>query len=121
MTRQRLNTRRPNLTTEVAWRSPAGPDQKLIVTYGFDDDGKVREAFCAAFRATSDLVALANDACVMFSMLMQHGEELANVADAVGEDRPEGAASGPPSSLIGAIVRRALEIERERPIHSKQT
>jgi len=109
--RIRLNTRHPSVTTKIAWRSGVAGDQHLIVTYGLDERGRIKEAFCASFRAAGDVIALANDARILFSRLLQHGDDLLSIAKSLGEDRVEGAASGPPSSLVGAIARKAVEIE----------
>jgi hypothetical protein len=111
MARNELPPRRICVTTTVAWSSPAGPDQKLIVTYGLHMN-KVKEAFCAGFRAGTDICALANDACILFSRLLQYGDTLEELIRSMGENRQEGEKSGPPASLIGAIARKALEIEK---------
>lgn len=107
-----IPNRRPNLTSSVAW-SRGGPDQKLIVTFGFARDGSIREVFCAGFRADTDFCALVNDACIMMSWLLQLGVSLDAIVDMTGEDRSEGARSGPPSSIIGAIARCARDLSRE--------
>lgn len=109
-----LPSRRQSMTTTVVWSpSPGGPGQKLVVTFGFDDAGQLREAFCASFRAGSSLVALANDACILLSRLLQHGDSINVVSRSLGENREEGAALGPPSSLVGAIARKAVEVSDE--------
>lgn len=113
-TRQPLRDRRANVTQEVAWQSPSGPDTKLIVTYGLDRDGKVKEAFCAGFRAGTDICALANDACVMMSLLLQSGMDISQVSAACGENKPvedKTAEPGPPASLLGAIAREGTKVQ----------
>lgn len=112
MTRTAIKDRRANITTSIEWTSSNGPDVKLNVTYGMNDQGYIKEAFCAGFRAGTDVCALANDACIMMSLLLQHGVTIAHVADACGENRPEGATSGPPASLLGAIAREGVLIEK---------
>lgn len=107
-----LNDRRQNITTEVKWTTPSSIDQKLIVTYGLDRGGKVREAFCAGYRADTDLCALTNDACIMMSLLLQHGVSITEVAAACGQNTAEGETDGPPASLLGAIAREGVNIER---------
>lgn len=109
--RTKLPERRPCVTTHVAWNYPGFQDQKLIVTFGFGDNRKVREVFCASFRGYSEICAMANDACILLSRLLQHGEDIANIAAALSENRQEGAASGPPASMIGAICRAAAEMQ----------
>lgn len=111
MTRTPLPPRRAAYTTVVLWKCIGGPDHKLIVTCGFDAEHVLREAFCAGFRADTSLCALANDACILLSRLLQHGERIEDLASALIEDRPEGAPSGPPASIIGAIARAGVEIQ----------
>lgn len=111
MTRAQLNNRRVNVTANVAWHSPSGPDHKLIVTYGINPEGKIKEAFCAGFRASTDICALANDACILLSLLLQEGYALNVIAAKLGENRAEGATTGEPASLVGAIARKGVEIE----------
>jgi len=47
------------------------------------------------------------------SLLLQHGTTVADLARTLGESRQEGEQQGPPSSIIGAIVRRAIEVEKD--------
>lgn len=110
--RSKLEDRHYSVTTKIEWRRGEGPDHHLIITYGFNGKGRIKEAFCAAFRRDSDMVALANDACILLSRLLQFGDKLENIVPSLGEDRGEGQNAGPPSSLIGAIARKAIEIER---------
>jgi hypothetical protein len=112
--RTQLPNRRPGHTTRVAW-SPTrgGPDHSLIVTFGFDSQWRVREAFCAAFRGESGFVALANDACVVLSRLLQHGEDITDISAAMSENRGEGMPSGPPASILGAICRAGAAMQHE--------
>lgn len=113
-TRQPLRDRRANVTQAVAWQSPSGPDTKLIVTFGLDRQGKVKEAFCSGFRAGTDICALANDACVMMSLLLQSGMDIADVSAACGEDKPvedKTPGAGPPASLLGAIAREGIKVQ----------
>ena len=110
MTRTRLTTRHTSVTTNIHWTSPNGIDQKFVVTYGFDDKHQIREVFCAGFKAGTDLVAFANDACILLSRLLQHGEHLADISKTLGENRQEGQTQGPPASVLGAIVRKGMEL-----------
>lgn len=101
-----IANRRPNLTTVVQWTGSAGPDHKLIVTFGIERK-LVKEAFCAGFRSGTDVCALANDACIMMSLLLQHGVDISTIADACGQER-----EGQPSSLLGAIAREGVIIQK---------
>lgn len=61
--RQRLADRRPNETIKITWGGhTGGPDHKLLVTFGFNNAGQIKEAFIASFRAESSFCALVNDA-----------------------------------------------------------
>jgi hypothetical protein len=99
-----------NITTEVAWRSPSGHEENFMVTYGFNTDGRIKKAFGVGDRASNDICALANDACILLSLLIGR-YELSEIDGKLGEDR-QGEKSGPPASVIGAIVKNAIEIER---------
>lgn len=111
--RVRPPERRPGLTYEVAFAPPGHKDTKLIVTFGFwpDDEGRPRiiEAFCASFRADSQVCSMANDAMIMLSHLLQRGESIEMLAAAMGEDTT----AGKPLSIVGAILRKAVEVDRE--------
>lgn len=109
--RKELSTRRSNITETVRWDT-RGVDQKLIVTFGIVQ-GRVVEAFCSGFRASTDICALANDACILLSLLLQDGADIKELAPKLGEDRAEGASRGPPSSLIGAIVIAGARIQHD--------
>lgn len=111
MTRRLLPFRRDGLTVEVTFRSPSGTEQTFIVTYGFDRSA-VMECFCSSPKG--DMQAFINDSCIAMSLLLQHGMTMIQLAEAFGEDRPEGMRSGPPSSPLGAIARTGALIERER-------
>jgi hypothetical protein len=110
--RTRLRTRHASETTIVHWESSAGPSHKLIITFGFDRQGIIKEAFCASFKGHSEMCALANDACIILSKLLQHGESIADVSNSLGENRGEGDTHGPPASILGAIARKGAEVQQ---------
>ena len=113
MARNRLINRRPVITVKVKWTATGGPDHSILVSYGFDGDGKIMEAFVAAFRADSTFVALVNDACILYSQCLQYGASLEKLAESMAENRKEGESIGPPASMMGAIARKALEVQRD--------
>lgn len=113
MTRSELPSRRAARTVRLAWQSLAGVDHHVLVTFGFDADWKIKEAFVASYRAESGIIGLTNDACIFYSRLLQHGDTLEELVAATMEDRPEGAATGKPASLIGAVARKAVEVQKE--------
>lgn len=100
MTRAALPDRRQGIVRKVQW---AG--RTYHVGFGFDQYGQAREAFADARRTGTDMQALLSDACILLSLLAQHGMTFSEIAAALGENRVEGADVGPPSSVIGAIAR----------------
>lgn len=122
MTRERLTDRRPSITSKVRWEvSTIGKDgrlevvdTKLLVTFGYDEATRtIREAFCAGFRAETGVVALMNDAMILYSRLLQRGETVEELARSMSENRLEGADVGPPASMMGAVLREAVRVQRE--------
>jgi hypothetical protein len=75
--------------------------------FGRDEHGVVREVFADGKRWGSDRTAEIHDACLLLSMLSQYGPTFAQIAASLGENRPEGATTGSPASIIGAIARLA--------------
>ena len=61
-------------------------------------------------RVGSDTDFLLDDIAVLLSRLLQHGDTLALIARGVGRT-----ASGAPSSLIGGVVDKLVEIEGNNP------
>lgn len=116
MTRDRLPDRRYGVTVKVEWGQLGGPDHAALVTYGFDGEpgrgGRIKEAFVASFKAVSPLIALVNDACILYSRALQHGDTLEELAATMVENRPEGSETGPPASMVGAVARAAVEVQR---------
>ena len=89
--------------------------KRYAVTFGIVEN-KVRECFCSVVESTpngTELHAIASDACIAISKLLRRGETLPELAASLGENRPEGALTGPPSSLLGAIVRAGLPLQTE--------
>jgi hypothetical protein len=72
------------------------------VTFGFDENGELREVFCADFKAGSDMHAVVTDACILLSRLLQHGDSSTELARTLCN----------PPSLIGSIARAAEEINK---------
>lgn len=87
-------------------------DQHYLITYGFDNEGVIREVFCADPRVGSDIHALLTDGCILISLYLQTGGEIERLVTTLGENRPEKADRGPPSSLLGAIARGILEVQK---------
>lgn len=90
MKRERLPARRRTATQKI---SHGG--RSFHVSVGFSADGRPLEVFAHGARAGSDLDALIDDACIMYSWLLQHGgSPLETAARFARSDQ----------SLIGAIA-----------------
>ncbi len=82
----------------------SGGEQSVIVTFGFDQGtDRVREVFTASFKVGTDTNAIVSDACVMMSLLMQHGYTPRQLVERLGS----------PPSLIGRIILVAARIDEE--------
>ena len=101
--RRTLPPRRPSATVEVVHRTEVS-DRTFHVTVGYDHTtGDLLEVFYAdGMKSGTDLRATAQDACILISLLLQHGATLDVIgrslcrAPVYGEDAP--------ASIIGAIV-----------------
>lgn len=102
MTRTRMPDRRVNVTERVTHRWSTGAETSVLVTYGFDERGHVRELFCADFKAGTDNFTLVTDACILVSRLMQHGYRVADLLTILAPATP---------SLLGTLLRAATTVE----------
>jgi hypothetical protein len=94
MTRERLPNRRAAETVQIEHGG-----QRFTVTVGFYPDGRPGEVFTHGIRTGSSLDALLADACVLLSVLMQHGIETRELASSMGR-----LGSREPASVIGAVL-----------------
>jgi hypothetical protein len=94
MTRERLPNRRAAETVQIEHGG-----QRFTVTVGFYPDGRPGEVFTHGIRTGSSLDALLADACVLLSVLMQHGIETRELASSMGR-----LGSSEPASIIGAVI-----------------
>jgi hypothetical protein len=99
--RTRLANRRPSVTGRVPFIMADERQITLTVTFGFDENGNVREVFCADFKAGSDMHAAVMDACILLSRLLQHGDPPEELAKTLCE----------PPSLVGCIARAASLVQ----------
>ena len=102
MPRQRLPNRRRAVLVTADHR-----DSAYEVGLGFYDDGTPGELFISGARTGSDIDALVADATVIVSRALQHGDDLADLAKAMGREG-DGAT---PSSAIGAVLDRLVAPE----------
>jgi hypothetical protein len=77
--------------------------------FGYFPDGAVGEVFVDATKQNSTLDALAADAAVLLSLLLQHGASPAEIGHTLRRS-PNGA----PASLIGAVVDELHATERQQ-------
>lgn len=119
MTRTPLPNRRYGITSKVQWKTWDGREQIFDCTFGFGPDAYVREVFMRAQKEGSDMDALLSDSCIAISILLQHGETCESLCGHFGENRPEGEASGPASSPLGAIVRVGADLDKRAKMVSK--
>jgi hypothetical protein len=93
--RTRLPDRRQNETRQL---------DGLSVTVGFDAHGGVREVFCDGLRG--DMQALADDVCVLISLLLQEGVPPAAMLKSMGTvpDLQHGEFEEKPASIVGVIL-----------------
>lgn len=94
MTRERLPQRRAAETVPLEHGG-----QRFTVTIGYYPDGRAGEVFTHGFRVGSTVDALIADACILLSMLMQHGVEIDELVPSMNR-----LGSGEPASVIGAVL-----------------
>ena len=95
MTRERLPQRRPNLTVDLDFDGT-----RYAVTVGYRVDGRPGEVFTHGAKVGSMMDALLDDACVVVSLLLQHGVQPRDHAGSMGRLGDAGA----PASIIGALA-----------------
>jgi ribonucleoside-diphosphate reductase alpha chain len=102
--RRRLPHRRGAVALDI---EHAGHRYRMHV--GYFPDGTVGEVFVDATKQNSTLDALAADAAVLLSLLLQHGALPAEIGHALRRS-PNGASA----SLIGAVVDELHTMERQQ-------
>lgn len=94
ISRARLPQRRPAETIEIEHGG-----LRFAVTVGFYPDGRPGEVFTHGAKTGSTIDGLLDDACVLVSLLIQHGIEPPELAKSMGRFGSE-----QPASVIGAVV-----------------
>ena len=112
MPRQKLKDRRAVVTSKVEHTNATGDKIELLISFGFDDEGQVREVFSANPMVGSDIHAILTDACILISIYLQTGGEPERLVRSLGENREEGKDRGPPSSILGSIARAIVDIQQ---------
>ncbi len=111
--RTKMPNRREGYTEPLTFREGQQGEIKTFITCNFNDDGVITEVFAADPRIGSDIQALLTDGCILISLNLQSGADLERLSKSLGEDRPEGAKTGPPSSLLGAVVQAILRVQQD--------
>lgn len=121
--RRRPADRRLGETRKVTYVRPDGNATKIIVSVGYeaaDPTRPVEVFYSEGFRSGSDLEFTVQDACVLISLLLQHGISAERIASSMATREtadadlasgefvaPEGAASMP-ASMAGAIAAELM-------------
>jgi len=93
MTRERLPDRRPSQSQDLWFEG-----QRYHVSVGYYPDGRIGEVFTHGAKVGSNMDRLLDDACVVFSILLQYGVDPKDVAGSMGRRRDG------PASIIGAVA-----------------
>lgn len=103
--RERFPDRRPSITQRVTYLTTGGKEISFLVTFSFysKNDRRVREFFCADFKAGTDNHAMIVDASILVSRLLQHGTSPAMLLASLTE----------PRSFLGCILEAASKLETE--------
>jgi len=99
MTRTILPQRRPSENIRAEWSG-----HRFHVTVGYHPaTGQVMEVFYAdGMKSGTDLRSMAEDACVLISLLLQNGVGIEDVGKSLG--RAPAFGKDAPASIVGAIV-----------------
>jgi hypothetical protein len=102
MSRVRMDDRRVADTRELEFG-----EMRFMVTIGMYPDGRPGEVFARCGKAGSQMDALIDDACIVMSRLLQHGEAPAMLLSSLGREGDR------PASVVGAIAEIVAEVDRE--------
>lgn len=114
--REEIPNLRHGVRIPVVFKDPLGQEVEYPVQFNFNEAGRVIECFVSQDerrinKTGSQFRALMEDGCKSISRLLQYGDTMEQLAAYFGEDRAEGATSGPPSSHYGAITRAGAELD----------
>jgi hypothetical protein len=106
MTRRVLPQRRPVRTFDLVHRTETA-EQTYTVSVGYFCDGDTLtpgEIFLNGGKIGSAVEAIARDAAILLSIMMQHGIDVRILRGTVTRE-----ASGAPASIIGAVIDKLVE------------
>ncbi|MFC5509331.1 hypothetical protein [Bosea massiliensis] len=101
ITREKLPTRREAEHFEFVFRG-----RKFEVGVGRHPDGRIAEVFLSTAKSGAEMQAIARDAAITISIMLQHGAPLPVLRAAVTRDH-----DGNADSPIGALLDRMHELE----------
>lgn len=104
--RERLPDRRLQQTETLVWNG-----REWVMSVGFTPDGRVLEVFTKGLKAGSTLDAIADDVCVLLSLLLQSGYSAAALARHLGREATD--TTAPAASPIGLLAEMAAMVERQ--------
>ncbi|GGX72418.1 hypothetical protein GCM10007385_46490 [Tateyamaria omphalii] len=107
--RHNLPGRRPSETLTI--ETPDGHTIHLSVGYDPKEDGRPREVFYSAgFRSGSALEFQIQDACVLISLLLQHGHRPEDIAKSLARaEQPDGTMAY--ASVTGLIANELIRAQ----------
>ena len=104
--RKRLPDRRESYTERVIWA-----ERGFYITVGFEQETPDQPAdvfYGSGLKEGTDLRAMAHDACVLISILLQADFTPAMIAHSLAEAPDPVSGSIQPTSMVGAIVAALL-------------
>ena len=108
MHRERLPNRRKQLTDELYHG-----EHKFLVSCGFDASGQVKEVFAKGHKQGSALDALIDDAMILLSIALQHGETAERLRGSMSRLGGGIGTATEPASLVGVLIDHVASVERE--------
>lgn len=108
--RERLPNKRVSRVLDAAWRQ-----LEFTVTVGFDTKGRAREVFYSGGKPGSGFAGLMEDACILFSRLLQMGVPAAALAQTLtaGDKADVDGLAPETASPLGHIARHIEDIEAQ--------
>lgn len=106
--RNKLHNRRPNENRTLTYNGV-----QVDVSFGYDDELKVKEVFVTTRKLGTAVDIMARDVTVLLSFLLQYGCPMPEVVDVLSSDD-----QGRPEGLAGQIAQIIIEEEknvRENP------
>jgi hypothetical protein len=102
--RATLPARRPSITCKVIWQTPQS-DHRFHVSMGFSPtSGELLEVFYADGQKTGTQLRYSiEEACVLISLLLQHGVTPAQILKSLSTETVFGAPQ--PATVFGAIAQ----------------